>query len=72
MKSDDRVTSYPSSSTGCRVKLKASPQSVVCSHMGPATDAQGLWLQYWEILPAQTQLYYLGRNKDSRVSAYLK
>lgn len=27
-----------SSSTGYRVKLKASPPRVVCSHMGAATD----------------------------------
>lgn len=72
MKSDDRVTSSRSSSTGYRVKLKASPQSVVCSHMGPATDARGLWFQYRDILPAQIQLYYWGRNKDWRVSAWLE
>lgn len=72
MKSDDRVTSSRLSSTGYRIRLKASPQSVVCSHMGPAIDAQGLWLQCGEILPAQTQLYYWGRNKDWRVTAYLK
>lgn len=52
MKSDDRVTSSRSSSTEYRVKLKALPCSVVCSDMGPATDAQGLWLQCREILPA--------------------
>lgn len=59
MKSDDRVTSSWSSSTGYRVKLKALPRSVVCSHMGPATDAQGLWLQCREILPGQTRALLL-------------
>lgn len=72
MKSDDRVTSSQSSSTEYRVKLKALPCSVVCSDMGPATDAQGLWLQCREILPAQTQLCYWGRNKDWRATVYLR